>query len=188
VRVKVGSDYLYVIGEGRYALTGDLLDLERGENLTAAARAQDRLAALASFPEKDRIVFPAKGEERAVLVVFTDTTCPYCRRLHGDVPELQRNGVAVHYVPFPRAGIGGEGAQEMRGVWCADDRRRATDVAMGVRAGDPAKDGDCPAADSVARGYRVGQRLGIRGTPAIVLPDGRLVQGYRPPRALLGAL
>ena len=61
------------------------------------------------------------------------------------------------------------------------------DIVKGVRTGK-LSDSDCSAAEAVARGYRLGQALGIQGTPAIVLADGTLVSGYRPASKLLQAL
>jgi hypothetical protein len=48
--------------------------------------------------------------------------------------------------------------------------------------------GDCGEADAVAAGYELGLELGVNGTPAIVLPDGRLQRCYLPADRLLGAL
>ena len=36
--------------------------------------------------------------------------------------------------------------------------------------------------------YALGQRLGVNGTPALVLQDGRMVPGYVPPAELAGLL
>jgi len=36
----------------------------------------------------------------------------------------------------------------------------------------------------VAEQYSLGQRLGVNGTPAIILEDGTVLPGYMPPAAL----
>jgi len=36
----------------------------------------------------------------------------------------------------------------------------------------------------VQRDYELGQDVGLRGTPAIVLPDGDMLPGYVPPAML----
>ncbi|HEY9041031.1 MAG TPA: thioredoxin fold domain-containing protein, partial [Rheinheimera sp.] len=36
--------------------------------------------------------------------------------------------------------------------------------------------------------YELGQSFGISGTPAIILPSGRLIPGYQPAKALLEQL
>jgi thiol:disulfide interchange protein DsbC len=187
VLVKAGGQYVYLTADGRYAFVGSLLDLETGSNLTEAGKGRDRLAALSTFPDTDRVIFPAQGEERARLTVFTDTSCGYCRKLHREVPRLQGEGVTVTYVPFPRSGPSGPAYETMRRVWCSPDRAGAMDIAKGVADGALAG-GDCGEADAVAAGYELGLEVGVNGTPAIVLPDGRLQPGYLPADRLLGAL
>ena len=187
VVVKVGGDYVYLTEDGRHAFVGSLVDLESGANLTEAGKARDRQATLADFPDADRVVYPAQGQERARLTVFTDTSCGYCRKLHQEVPTLQKAGVAVTYIPFPRSGPTGAAYETMRKVWCSPDRRKAMDIAKGVSSGDLGS-GDCKEADAVKAGYELGIRLGVNGTPAIVMPDGQLQPGYLPANRLIGAL
>lgn len=187
VLVKAGDEYVYLTADGRHAFVGSLLDLETGANLTEVDRARDRLAALSGFADADRVIFPAQGEEQARLTVFTDTSCPYCRKLHHEVPELQSAGVTVTYIPFPRSGPTGLAYETMRRVWCSPDRRAAMNIAQGVTAGK-LEESDCEAGNSVKAGYELGARLGVNGTPAIVLPDGRLQPGYMPADRLLSVL
>ena len=186
-QVKVGRDYVYLSADGRYLFAGDLIDLVTQKNLTAQFKRRDRLQDLASVSETDMVIFPAGGEERSIITVFTDATCLYCRRLHAEVPALQSGGVRVRYLAFPRGGPQGRGAREMRAVWCAKDRLAAMDIAKGVRAGELGES-ECSAAEAVGRGYRLGQAVGVTGTPAIVLADGTLVPGYRPASKLLAVL
>ncbi|MGB0712589.1 MAG: thioredoxin fold domain-containing protein, partial [Gammaproteobacteria bacterium] len=185
--VKAGSEYVYLTEDGRHAFVGSLLDLETGANLTERDRAGDRLSALADFPDKDRVIYPAQGRERARLTVFTDTSCGYCRKLHREVPELQRAGVTVTYIPFPRSGPRGAAYDTMRKVWCSPNRARALDIAKGVGSG-ALGEGDCKEADAVEAGYKLGIALGVTGTPAILMPDGRLQPGYLPANRLLSLL
>lgn len=186
-QVKVGSSYAYVTSDGRYAFVGDLVDLENGENLSDSRHNRDNQALVDAFPEKDMVVYPAEEEEQARITVFTDTSCPYCRKLHQEVPKLQQAGVTVRYVAFPRSGTQGSAYRTMRAVWCADDRRTALDAAKGVGAGE-LENGACSEAKAVDAGYRLGQKLGVRGTPAIVLSDGSIQPGYMPAAKLLARL
>lgn len=183
-QVKIGNRYAYLSDDGRYALVGDLLDLEQGINLTEIRRSRENSALLAAFPEKDMVVYPATGVEQARITVFTDTSCPYCRKLHREVPQLQQAGVTVRYIAFPRSGTQGSAYQTMRAVWCANDRRKAMDAAKGVGAGEPGE-ASCPDAKAVDAGYRLAQQLELRGTPAIVLPDGSIQPGYMTTSRLL---
>jgi thiol:disulfide interchange protein DsbC len=40
----------------------------------------------------------------------------------------------------------------------------------------------------VAQHYQAGLQAGVRGTPAIIAEDGRLIPGYQPPAELLRTL
>jgi thiol:disulfide interchange protein DsbC len=153
-RVKIGSDYVYLTADGQYAFAGSLVDLSTGENLTEAKRSGDRLEALSGFPADDFVLFPAEGEERARVLVFTDTTCPYCRKLHQEVPALLKAGVTIAYIPFPRGGKGSPGEQALRSVWCAEDRPAAFNIAVGQADGTLGT-ADCPTAAVVDAGYRL---------------------------------
>jgi len=186
-QVQVGRRYVYVTDDGRYAFVGDLLDLENGTNLTSIRRGQDTLAIMSAFPQTNMVVYPANGDELAVITVFTDTSCPYCRKFHAELSQLQRAGVTVRYIAFPRAGTQGEAYQTMRRVWCADDRRKAMNRAKGDGLPSSGAE-DCAAASAVDAGYQLGLRVGIRGTPAIVLPNGNVQPGYLPSPQLLTAL
>ena len=42
--------------------------------------------------------------------------------------------------------------------------------------------------NNVAQQYELGQSFGINGTPALILPDGRLIPGYQPAAALVATL
>jgi thiol:disulfide interchange protein DsbC len=186
-RVKIGSDYVYLTANGQYAFAGSLVDLSTGENLTEARRNRDRLEVLSGFPADDFLLFPAEGEERARVLVFTDTTCPYCRKLHQEVPALRKAGVTIAYIPFPRGGKGSTGEQALRSVWCAGDRPTAFAIAVGQADGTLGT-ADCPAAAVVDAGYRLGLQVGVSGAPTIVLPTGAALPGYLNVQGLLAHL
>jgi thiol:disulfide interchange protein DsbC len=178
-RVRVGSSFVYLSADGEHVFTGDLFDLTTGENLTEAQRNGNRLAALEGFPNRALLLFPARGEERARIHVFTDSSCPYCKKLHGEVPALQEAGVTIAYIPFPRGGTGSPGDRELRAVWCADDPAAAFDIATGQASGALVEaSADCADASAVDMGFRLGASLGVRGTPTIVLPSGAALPGY----------
>lgn len=180
--VLVGADVLYVTGDGRYLIQGDMLDLNQRRNLTEQQRSSVRVKKLGEVPLADIIEF-APASPKHVVYVFTDIQCGYCRRLHREMPEINRRGIAVRYLAFPRAGVGSPTFTQMESIWCAADRRKAlTDAKSGL----PVLPKTC--ANPVAREYALGEALGVRGTPAIYGTDGRALPGYMPPDELLTAL
>ena len=186
-QVQVGNQFIYLLGGGRYAIRGDVIDLESGRNLTELSRRVDAIDTLAGIPADYAIEFAAEGEAKATLTVFTDTSCPFCQKLHAEVPQLQQAGITVRYLPYPRGGERGPGYATLRSVWCAADRKQAITDAKNERAeGLPA--GDCEAAAAVDAGYLAGNRLGIGGTPALFLDNGERIEGYRPHTELIPLL
>ena len=184
VRLATGERF-YSDAEGEHFLVGDLYrNAEQGlVNLTEQARNGERAARLAEVPEAERVIFRGPESEAEVLV-FTDTTCPYCQQLHEEVPRLNELGIEVHYLAFPRSGMNGQGARELQQVWCAENPTEAMSAAKRDDSLSGAADCDNP----VEAQYHLGLELGVQGTPAIVLPDGRLVPGYVPAERLAAML
>lgn len=177
--VIVGPEVYYVSADGEYLLHGDLFNLEQRRNLTKERRASLRTDILNNIPGSEYIEFGPDNPEH-VIYVFTDVTCGYCRKLHNDVPELNKQGLAVRYLAFPRAGPGSSAYGQMVSVWCADDRKAALTAA---KQGQRIESATCP--NPVESQFNLGRGLGVRGTPAIYMEDGTEIPGYKPPQVLL---
>ncbi|MFO8046412.1 MAG: DsbC family protein [Halomonas sp.] len=185
VRLETGERF-YSDAEGRHFLVGDLY--ENGDqglvNLTEQGRNGERAARLAEVPDAERVIFRGASERLATVVVFTDTTCPYCRQFHEEVPRLNEMGIEVHYLAFPRTGMNAQGAHTMQQIWCDANPSEAMSAAK--RQEPLAGTADCD--NPVEAQYHLGLELGVQGTPAIVMPDGRLVPGYVPAERLAAML
>lgn len=179
-----GLTVVYVSTDGKYLLQGALLDIPGRKNLTEEARAAQRRGMLAKVGDDSSILFAPK-DPKYTVTVFTDVDCGYCRRLHQQIDEYNRLGIAVKYLFFPRAGLGSASAAKAEAVWCAPDRRAAlTEAKTGVDL--PAAAADC--ANPVARDFELGREVGVEGTPAIYAPSGDQLGGYLPPQQMLQRL
>lgn len=184
-RVTLGPQILYVTGDGKYVLRGDLIRLGDGRNLSAEARDAARAAYIAGIGEQDMIVF-GPPDPRFVVTVLTDIDCGYCRQLADEMPQLVQAGVEVRYLAFPRTGVGSPSWDKAVSVWCARDRRIAYQLAM---KGNPVvtPDPKCNAQPVIA-GYEFARKLGLDGTPVIFTEDGHLIDGYVPAEQLVKML
>lgn len=171
-----GGQFLYVDEPVEFVFQGDLYQVqgEQASNLTQQARNRLTAARLKEIPDEEVIVFPAR-ERWASISVFTDVDCSYCQKLHSEVAELNRLGVEVRYLAFPRQGLSGKTYDRMVGVWCAEDPQDAMSRAK-QRQEIARKSCKHP----VDKQYALGQALGIQGTPAIILQNGEMVPGYMP--------
>lgn len=180
--VMIGADVVYMTGDGRFIIKGDLIDMQERRNLSEDLRAQSRVDLLKKIPESEYIEFASK-DSKDTIYVFTDIDCGYCRKLHRDVPELNENAITVRYLAYPRAGIGSSTYKQMTNIWCSEDRPQALTDAKNGKA---VKARDCK--NPVESHYALGRKIGVRGTPAIFLESGRAVPGYMSPDELLGVL
>lgn len=174
-RLVLGPQVGYVTADGRYLVRGDIVDVKSGGNITEADRDAARLAYIKSIGEQNMIVF-APPHPRHTLTVLTDIDCGYCRLLAQDMTQLNALGVAVRYLPYPRAGVDSSSWDKAVSVWCAKDRQTAYQDAM---RGAPVKPLKCDPSP-VAQGYEFAQKLGVEGTPVIITETGQLIGGYLP--------
>ncbi|TBU94503.1 DsbC family protein [Phytopseudomonas dryadis] len=171
-----GGRQLYASADGQFVMQGYLFQFKDGQALNLTEIEEGRAVAkqIDAIAAKDMVVF-APQAPKAHITVFTDTDCGYCQKLHSEVPELNRLGVEVRYVAFPRQGLGSKGAKELASVWCAKDRQAAMNKAKSRQAVDEAT---CD--NPVAAQYQLGQMIGVNGTPAIILENGKMIPGYQP--------
>ena len=176
-----GADISYLTADGKFFLDGNLYDMESRENLTEVLRARARLTLINAVPESQMVIFGPKNP-LYTITVFTDVDCAYCRKLHSEMAELNRLGVRVRYMFFPRTGPNTESWKKAEVVWCSPDRNEALTRAKTGAQLDMGKTCD---ATPIAREYALGQSIGVRGTPAIVTESGDYISGYMPPRELI---
>ena len=176
-----GAEVSYLTADGKYYLDGNVYDMATRANLTEVLRARARVALINAVPETQMLIFSPKNP-LYTITVFTDVDCAYCRKLHSEMAELNRLGVRVRYMFFPRTGPNTESWKKAEVVWCSADRNEALTRAKAGGQLDMSKKCD---ATPVAREYALGQSIGVRGTPAILTENGDYISGYMPPRELV---
>lgn len=167
---------LHVTADGKYFVAGDLYQVD-GQSLVNETE-QKKLAKIEQTPESEMVVFKA-ANEKAHISVFTDITCGYCRMLHKDIDELNERGITVRYLAYPRAGVGSEAYNQMVNIWCSDDPKKWMTAA---KLGKDVPENKCT--NPVASQYRLGNAVGVRGTPSIILDNGKFIPGYLPAEEL----
>ncbi|MCK7460122.1 thioredoxin fold domain-containing protein [Idiomarina aminovorans] len=176
IRAITNQGMFYVSDNGERLISGNVFDItgSEPENLSEAAMAKVRLKMLKGFTD-DMIVYPAENEKYQVTI-FTDTTCGYCQRLHENMGSYHAEGITIKYLAFPRGGMDSKGGRQLQTVWCADDKKSA----ISAFKDEKNYSGSSSCSNPVAEHYQLGKSFGVTGTPAIVLPDGRLIPGAVP--------
>ena len=180
-QVIVGSQMIYVSDDGRYLLQGTLYDTEAKRDLTGARLAVDHKKKVDAVPKSKRVVF-APDKPKYKVTVFTDLDCGYCRKLHSQIAEYNKLGIKVRYLFFPRTGPNSESWEKAEEVWCSNNR---SDAMTRAKRGEEISGAKHCANSPVARQYELGQEVGVRGTPAILLENGEMLPGYLPPQSLV---
>jgi thiol:disulfide interchange protein DsbC len=177
--VTRGSEISYLSGDGRYAILGDMIDLDADANISENRRRGIRARIIEAVPETEMLVFSPK-DPKYTITVFTDIDCGYCRRLHSQIAEYNRLGIRVRYLFFPRSGPDTESWHKAEAVWCSSNRN---DALTRAKKGEAIQAPKCPSG-IIKRDYDLGQKLAVDGTPAIFLPSGEMLPGYAPPGQL----
>ncbi|WP_233843492.1 thioredoxin fold domain-containing protein [Dyella sp. 2HG41-7] len=187
-QVIASGHLIYMSADGKYVMDGSLIDANNGANLSESAWATFRKSELAKVPASDRIVF-APEHPKYTVTVFTDVTCPYCRVLHDQIKDLNKEGIAVEYLAWPRSGVIGDDGQptatykEMVSIWCSAHRN---DAFTDAKKGHEPKAATCD--NPVKNQFDLGLRLGVTGTPAVYTEDGTMIGGYLTPEQMLQAV
>jgi thiol:disulfide interchange protein DsbC len=182
-QVMAGARVIYISKDGRYALNGDMIDLQDAQNnLTEEVRKQARLKGLKDLGQDNMIVFAPK-DPKYTVTVFTDVDCGYCRKMQSEMAKINELGIAVRYLAFPRSGKNTPTFDKMVSVWCAKDKKQAINLA---KQDKPVEHNVCPN-NHVQKEFDLGIAMGVQGTPTLIFEDGTMVPGYLPPEKLLEA-
>ena len=162
--------------DGQYITDGEISVIENGQfiGLDGNFERLKNQSVFATLDESQLINYPATGTEKAIIYVATDVNCPYCRRLHQQLPMLNAKGVTVKTIGYP---IYEESPEQMRAIWCQgneESRRKALDKAMLQGKMTPAP-ASCKVND-ITPNREKAAGLAVMATPAIYREDGVLFQ------------
>ena len=188
-QITSGQEIAYVSADGKYMFQGILFDVDKRKNLSEEAKNGPRATILKELKSPMIVSFPAKGKKVDTVTVFTDPSCPYCRKLHEEVPKMTELGIEVHYVTFPREGLNSEIGKAIEKAFCSDDVKASIDKLMQGDSLASAK--ECTngkGKEALNLFGTVANQIGAHGTPFIVSTSGRAIPGYRPAAEVLKAL
>jgi thiol:disulfide interchange protein DsbC len=188
-QVVVDGDHLFVSHDGRYVFAGPVYDTQRKIDIVADRERVFRKNLLSSLQEDLYIHYPSKVEQKHRITVVTDIDCPYCRRFHNTVGELNQLGVSVSYLMMPRAGVKSASFAKTLNALCATDPAGAITRAMA--GGDQAnlhQNCNSDNANRLIEHISLAQKMKIGSTPSFITPSGDLHIGLRSTEQLLDLL
>ncbi|MDO5652273.1 MAG: DsbC family protein [Moraxella sp.] len=167
---------------GQFIIQGQIIQVGGESPIDIGNEINSTLARteLAKVDKSEMIIFPATGETKAAIYVFSDPTCHYCQLLHSEIKATNAAGIEVRYLAWPRS-------EQMIGltetIWCSSDRNAAITAA---KSGSPLPTPVC-ADNPVRKHIELGFKLGVSGTPAVFAENGTQLGGYLPSARLAAA-
>jgi thiol:disulfide interchange protein DsbC len=176
---------VYIDYSKNYLLSAQIIRLGTKEDITGArmAKLNETTVDVSLIPLEDALVVGNPAAKRRV-VVFSDPDCHFCAKLHGElltvagkVPEV------AFYIKLYSRNNSPASVEKAKSVLCAKSLALLEDA----YAGKPLPPASCKTG-APGETLKLAERLNIRGTPTMVLPDGRVVTGYRDANGLLQLL
>jgi len=180
----------YVTKDGSHLMAGQLYDMDNNmDNLTQKKTAEVGAGVINKL-KSSFVTYKAPNEKYEILVFF-DTSCGFCQKMHNEMSTYNAAGITVHYALYPRSGLNdprsgqpSDSYQQMSAVACSGNPNMAMNSMMQGARLQPTQ---CN--NQVSNHYNLGQWLGVQGTPAVYDMNGKsVVPGYAPVQRLLQAL
>ena len=172
--IIINKQIYYATNDGKYLIVGNVINLNTKESITENTKMNQRLSIIDSIDMKNFMIFKPKKTDH-ILTIFTDTSCPYCQKLHNEIPDLLENNIEIRYVLFSRNGNDVDAYQQLVSAWCSADK---VDALEDLFSGDILDDvSNCE--NPIARNFDYAGLLSVKGTPTIFLEDGRIIPGYQ---------
>ena len=174
---------VYVDFSKKFLVNGQVIRLATRENVTDTQASGLSRVDVSTIPLDNAIVI-GDPKARTRIIVFSDPDCHFCGMLHAESKKVVANNpdVAFFVKLYSRANSAGT-ARKALSVVCAGSEKLLEDA----YAGKPLPDPGCKTT-VVDDTFRLAEKLGIRGTPTMVLPDGRVSRGYKDANAIAALL
>lgn len=164
-----GSAMAYVTPDGKYLVTGDMIELATKRNVTRERAAEMSKIDFSALPLADAVKL-VKGKGAYTLAVFSDPDCPFCTKLEAELDKL--TNATVYIFPFPLP-MHPNARGKAEAVYCAADPGKAWhDLLLNGK--------EVPATtckNAVARNIELGRKLGVNGTPTVYFANGTQAVG-----------
>jgi thiol:disulfide interchange protein DsbC len=168
----------YLSLDKKFLIIGSLVEVANMSNKTQESIKgfQDKKRIdIAKIPLDNALILGESGAAKKV-VVFTDPDCPYCSQLHQTMKQIvaKRKDISF-YIKFFPLNIHKDAYWKAKSIVCNKSLKMLED---NFEKKEIPKT-EC-ATDEIDSSMKLAASLDISGTPALILPDGRLRQGAIP--------
>ena len=110
--------------------------------------------------------------------------CPYCAKLHHETKKVieKRKDIAFYVMLFPLK-MHPKAYDKSKSILCEKSLSLLDDAFEKKEIPEPTCD-----TTQVDKIIKLGESLGVTGTPALILPNGKLVPGYKDADSLISLI
>jgi thiol:disulfide interchange protein DsbC len=184
--VKAGKKIpVYIDFSKKYLLGAQIIRLSTKEDLTGARmnKLNEVKVDFSRIPLEDALVMGKPSAKRRVIV-FSDPDCHFCGKLHGELRTVtEKKPDVAFYIKLYSRNNNPATAEKAKSILCAKSLALLEDA----YAGKPLPPAICTTS-APEETRNLADQLNLRGTPTLILPDGRVIPGYRDANALMQLL
>ena len=168
---------LYVDFSNKYLFVkGSIIDVNEGIDKTRQRLdelSRSKKIDLSRIPLGDALLL---GDEKAVkkVIVFTDPDCPFCAKFHEEIKKVteKRKDIAFYIKLMPLVRLHPDAYKKSKSIVC----NKSLTLLEDNFAKKPIPEPNCEAKE-IDENMKLGEELGIFGTPTAIMPDGSVQEG-----------
>ncbi len=175
---------LYLDFSKQFLINGQVIRIATRENLTRKRLQELNIVDVASIPIDDAVVV-GDPNAKTRIIVFDDPECPYCVKLHKEIKKVVKKdpSIAFFIKMFPLIKIHPNAYDKAKAIVCEKSLKLLEDSFNGKKLPKPS----CKT-DILERNMELAYNLKIRSTPTMIMPDGRVLPGYKKAEEILKLL
>ncbi len=174
---------VYIDYSKKFLINGQVIRLATKENVTETEAAGMTRVDVSAIP-LDRAIVVGNPKAETRIIVFSDPDCHFCGMLHNEMNKVVAAHPNIAFLVKLYSRVNNPAtARKALAVVCSGSTKMLEDAYAGKEMPDPS----CQS-KVVDETYRLAEKLGIRGTPAMILPDGRVARGYRTADSIVALL
>ncbi len=173
----------YLDSDKKYLIFGSLVELAGMSDKTSESirKIQDKKRIdITKIPVNEALILGENGASRKIIV-FTDPDCPFCGQLHETMKKIvaKRKDIAF-FIKFLPLEFHKDAYWKAQSIVCNKSLKMLEDNFAKKEIPRPG----CTT-EEVNNSMKLAASFGISGTPALILPDGRIREGAMPEADLI---
>ncbi|MBU0675117.1 MAG: DsbC family protein [Proteobacteria bacterium] len=158
----------------QYLISGSVIKIDNRQNITQERFVDLNRIDVGQIPLEDALLI-GKPTAKNRIIIFDDPQCPYCAKLQKELRGVvnKRPDIAFYIKMFPLASHP-EAYARAKAIVCANSLAMLEDSLAGKSLAPPTCE-----TDRIEKNLALAASIGIRSTPTLILPDGRVLPGYK---------